>query len=394
MINKALKFLKEGTFLLHCRKKIFYTFYSIKSNTIYKKNPVENNKIFFMTYDSKYSCNLKYISDEIIRQKLPIKIVWVCKKDNKNDFPNEVKTVVRGSQEMFYEQSSSKIWFDNALNCVWYNIPKKKEQIYINTWHGSMGIKKLSGNKKWMRMAKKLKKITDYCIANSTFEENIYKKTFWPKTEYLQYGHARNDILFDTKKHGEIRKKVSNYFDVLNNDVKFMLYAPTFRDDSRTNSFNIDFSKLKDSLEKRFGGVWVILVRMHYKNRNIKLSNDWNDWLKDASSYPDMQELLAVVDSGITDYSSWAYDYVLTKRPLFIYANDIALYNNERGFYYPLEETPFDICKNNDELNNSIINFNMPDYLERCKTFLDDKGCYENGKATKSIVEFIYKLLY
>ena len=26
------------------------------------------------------------------------------------------------------------------------------------------------------------------------------------------------------------------------------------------------------------------------------------------------------LDAGITDYSSWAYDYVLTRRPLFIYA--------------------------------------------------------------------------
>lgn len=393
MFNKIKKYLIEGSIILHCRKKIDAIIGYIVRKIVYRKGMVENNKIFFMTYDSEYSCNLKYISDELIKQKLPVKIIWVCGKNNKNNFPAEVKTVVRGSYEMFEEQATSKIWLDNALNCVWYGMPKKKDQVYINTWHGSMGIKRLSGNKLWMFRAKRCKSITDYCVSNSIFEENVYSDTFWPDSKYLKYGHARNDILFDKEKHSKIKSKVFEFFEINDINSKMILYAPTFRDDGRTDCFDIDFSSLKNSLEKRFGGRWVVLVRMHFKNKNVKLSNDWNEWIKDASSYPDMQELLAVIDSGITDYSSWAYDYVLMKRPLFIYAKDIDLYNNTRGFYYPLEETPFDICKNNEDLNKSIIEFDEEKYMVKCEEFLKNKGCYEIGEATKMVVEKVKEIL-
>ena len=68
---------------------------------------------------------------------------------------------------MYYEMSTAKVWLDNALNCVWDNGMKKKPgQVYINTWHGSMGIKRLSGDKHWLRRAKLCNDVTDYCIYN------------------------------------------------------------------------------------------------------------------------------------------------------------------------------------------------------------------------------------
>lgn len=392
MIRGIRKRLIEGSFLLTCRKKIDYYLGIWSRKLFYKTGPVDNKKIFFMTYDSQYSCNLRYISDEIIRQNLPVDIVWSCGKRNAKTFPEEVRTVVRGSYKMFEEMASSKIWFDNALNCVWYGMPKKKEQVYINTWHGSLGIKRLSGNKNWLKKAKRCKKLTDYCISNSLFEEEVYRTTFWPTTPYLRYGHARNDILLQKEKHEEIIEKVREFFEI-EDDSKIMLYAPTFRDDGTTSCFDIDFSLLKQNLEKRFGGKWVLLVRMHFKNKSVKLSDEWNEWIKNASGYPNMQELLVATDLGITDYSSWAYDYILTRKPLLIYAPDIDKYNGTRGFYYPLETTPFPISQNNEELEENILNFNMDIYLQKCEEFLNEKGCAETGRAAELIVEKIKEIM-
>lgn len=172
-----------------------------------------------------------------------------------------------------------------------------------------------------------------------------------------------------------------------------MLYAPTFRDDGTTSCFDIDFSLLKQNLEKRFGGKWVLLVRMHFKNKSVKLSDEWNEWIKNASGYPNMQELLVATDLGITDYSSWAYDYILTRKPLLIYAPDIDKYNGTRGFYYPLETTPFPISQNNEELEENILNFNMDIYLQKCEEFLNEKGCAETGRAAELIVEKIKEIM-
>ena len=102
-----------------------------------------------------------------------------------------------------------------------------------------------------------------------------------------------------------------------------------------------------------------------------------------------MQELLCAVDFGITDYSSWMCDYILTRRPGFLFTLDIEKYVDERGFYYPLETSPFPVCKSNQELCDKIINFDEKKYQNDIDKFLSDKECYEDGYASKRVVELI-----
>ena len=386
--------LVQGIFFLTVRKNIDAFIGKISRKLAYRKGRVQENKLFVMTFDNDYTCNARYIVDEIIRQNLPIDIVWVGNKMTmeSNKFPSKVRVVRRTSIEMYEEQASAKIWLDNALNCLWYDMPKKKDQIYINTWHGSMGIKKLQGNDKWMAFAKKCKKTTDYMIANSTFEEEVYRTTFWPDTPIWKCGHARNDILFEKESSDRLRVEVADYFGV-DTDKKLLLYAPTFRDSGDVSCYNIDYKALKEAMEKKYGGDWIILVRMHYKNRTGAAAFKPNDWLKDAGDYPDMQKLIAVADFGITDYSSWAYDYVLTRRPMVLYAPDAEQYQNGRGLYYPLEETPFPVVFDNKGLSEAVQSFDDSVYQARIDKFLEARGCYEQGTAAKQIVENIKQLM-
>ena len=383
-----------GIFFLNIRKNIDALIGRLTRKMFYSHGKVQNNKLFVMTFDNDYTCNARYIVDEIIRQKLPIDIVWAGNKATMESgrFPSEVRVVRRTSFEMYEEQATAKVWLDNALNCLWYSMPKKKNQIYINTWHGSMGIKKLQGDDKWMSFAKRCKKTTDYMVANSTFEEDVYLDNFWPDPPTWKGGHARNDILFEKGIQNKLREEVAEYFSI-DTDKKLLLYAPTFRDTGDVSCYNINYRALKDSLEEKYGGEWVILVRMHYKNRKGAAAFKPNEWLKDAGDYPDMQKLIAVSDFGITDYSSWAYDFVLTRRPMVLYAPDVDQYASGRGLYYPLEETPFPIVHNNDELRAEILSFDEAKYQPAIDKFLEARGCYEQGTAAKQIVENIKKLM-
>lgn len=402
--NSIKRYLVAGSFLFHinkyivglfknARKRLDFAIGFLTRKLIYSKGEIKPNKIFVMTYDDTYSCNPRYIIEEVIRRELPVEIVWaVPPKKELDKFAPEIKLVSRGSYSMFEEMATSKIWIDNALSCVWYGMPKKEGQVYINTWHGSLGIKRLVGNKTWMMRAKHCNKLTDYCIANSTFEEDVYRDTFWKDVPYLKYGHARNDVFFDTERSELLRKKVYDYFN-LKNQQKLFLYAPTFRDDGDMDWFTVDFRRLKKSLEARFGGEWVILVRMHHKDRKKRNIFVGDDWLLNASDYGDMQELLPAMDAGMTDYSSWAYDYILTKRPLFLYAPDAAKYNDGRGFYYSLESTPFPLVSNNAELEKAILNFDENKYNVDVDEFLKDKGCYDDGQASKRAADLIEKII-
>lgn len=394
MLGNVKKALIMGNFLFHIRKRLDFLIGLGSRKLVYSHGKVQENKLFVMTYDNNFTCNARYIVSEILRQELPIDIVWVTpqKGDNSANFPDGIRLVKRQSYQMFEEMASSKVWLDNALNCVWFGMPKKKKQVYINTWHGSMGIKRLSGNRTWLYRARRCKRNTDFCVTNSAFEEDVFRTTFWPKTPFLKYGHARNDIFFKTDEHPSIRQKVEETLEI-EPGKKLMLYAPTFRDDGDTNCYDLDFAALKQSLEQRFGGEWVILMRAHFKNVKRKTDLEFNEWLINASKYPDMQELMTVVDAGITDYSSWAYDYILTGRPLFIYATDIEKYNDGRGFYYPLETTPFMIARNNEEMNQNVLNFDDKIYESKVKEFLAEKGCYEDGHASERVVEKIKEVM-
>lgn len=403
LINKIFESLIEGNFCKKVIDKIDYVLSRVCRNFVSINTPIQNNKILFMTYQNKYVCNLKYIAEEILKQNLPYKLVWAVDKrsDIENNFPINIKLVDRHSVEFFKEAVSAKIWIDNALNFAYEDLPKKKEQILINTWHGSMGLKRIgqndNKNEKWVKNALRCNRDTDYCISDSDFETSVYRETYWRDTPILEYGHPRNDILIKvtSQKYNEIKNKVCTKLKI-HKEKKIVLYAPTFRDNKNIECYSIDYQNLIKALNFRFGGEWVILVRHHFHLWN---NNDATNSIENienvirATNYDDMQELMLIADIGITDYSSWICDFVLTGKPAFIFATDLEEYNNERGLYYPLETTPFPIAKDNRELVNNIINFDLEIYTKKKEKFLKDRGCFEKGTASKQVVDKIKEII-
>ena len=368
-----------------------------------RKIPIQNNKIFFMNFQGTYTCNPAAIANEIIRQKLPYELVFATRKEHFKkeniikEFPEQVKLVKRGSYDFFVETASSKILIDNSINFEYLSVPKKKGQYLFETWHGSLGLKKMTpdavSSKLWVHKAKKEGKKTDFCISNSKFEtELVYKNNYWHDCKIYEYGHPRNDILFDTKNAKKIDKKVREYFEIPK-DKKIVLYAPTFRDDKTLDHYNLNLIKLKKTLNEYWGGDWVILLRLHFQLRKLVSQLKTIDGVIDATEYVDIQELISVCDLGITDYSSWICDLALTKKPGFLYTPDLDDYNSERGFFYPLTETPFPIARTNGELMKKIKDFDIKEYEQKRLLFLEKRGCVEDGNASKRVVEKIKEII-
>lgn len=371
-----------------------------KPNKNIYKIPIENNKIFLKTFSSTYSCNPKYIAEEILKQKLPYKLVWGIKEEAKADFPKDIKTVVYGTKEYLHELASSKVIIrnDRSVDDIENGIIKKEGQIYIQTWHGSLGIKKTgidinNSNGKAILSHRMDAESIDYLVSNSKFTDVLFKNIFFGNGKILKVGHPRNDIFFVDSR--SLKEHFCEKYNI-SIDTKIVMYAPTFRDKKYDlNIYSVDTEKLKQSMEYKFGGEWIVLVRLHPKLKKIKddfIKNNSN-CLIDVTDYSDMQELLAISDSVITDYSSCIYDFILTHRPAFIYATDIKEYNAKRGFYYPLESTPFPVAKNNDELIENIRNFDDKKYTNEVDEFLKEKGCIDAGHASEEVVGFIKSIV-
>lgn len=369
--------------------------------------PVKKDKIVFDNFNgNSYGCNPKYIAEEIIKRNLPYELVWlvksVKKETEKNVFPSQIRLVGITSKQALKELASAKIWIDNQRKNYFLKkgLTKKEGQYYIQTWHGSFGIKKLDAdvkafneewNEEWVKRAKYESSIMDYLITNSTFDNEVVAKALWFDNEIKQFGHPRNDVFFMDE--NQIQKKVRDYYEIPE-EKKIFLYVPSFRDNGDISWCDIDYDRILKSLGEKFGGDWVCISRLHPRAKKFdKDLIDENEKLIDGTFYPDIQELLVSADAACTDYSSCIYDFALSKKPGFIYATDIEQYNTARGFYFPLEEGPFPVARTNEEFVKNIESFDMDKYKQKIESFLQGKGSMEDGHASERVVDLIEQIM-
>ena len=412
VIKKIYNISLGGTYIKSIWRKIYLfikkgivkiaIIISIPIKSLFMKfTPINDNTIIFLCFQTGYCCNPKAIADEIIKRRLAVNIFWMINgKCDRSDYPQNLRLVKKGSYKYYRALASSKVIVDNTLNLQRAHVRKKKGQYLLQTWHGSLGIKRLDGdvvmNWKWKINAKLASIDTDFCISNSNFETEVFHNSYWNNVPILLYGHARNDILFETEEFqiNAIKDKIYKEFGI-SDETKILLYAPTHRDTLDQRAFKLDYGSLYNALVDRFGGDWCILVRLHSKVK--ALSDEWlkhtPDFVIDATNYTDMQELLLIADIGLTDYSSWIFDFMLRYKPGFMIFDDLKEFESNRGLYYPLENTPFPLAHSNVELVERIINFDREKYQEKVSSFLVDKGCIEDGNASKRIVDKIQELM-
>ena len=211
MCKKVILAIREGQLLHKIKVKLVGFISKFLLIFVRRFSKINKNQILFLTFQGNYNCNARAIADEIIKQKLPYKMYWAIRKVNMNDldqYPKELTIVRRDTYKFFKAVATSKIIIDNSTNFGFMNLKKRKGQIIIQTWHGSMGFKRLDpasvSDKNWVKKAKYLGDVTDYCITDSKFEEDVFRESYWPETTFLKYGHTRNDCLFN--KHNEFEE--------------------------------------------------------------------------------------------------------------------------------------------------------------------------------------------
>ena len=275
---------------------------------------------------------------------------------------------------------------------------QRKKQVYFQLWHGNIALKKIEFDvpeklgKYYVKSAINDNKIIDYMISNSMWcTEILYKGAFKYKKTIFEYGTPRNDILIN--KDNNVINKVRKYLNI-SNDCKVLLYAPTFRN-KYNGQYNIDFEQLISTLEKKYNTKWVVLLRLHpnVRNKAKEYGIEYKNNVIDACYYDDMQELIALSDIIITDYSSVMFDGMIGNIPVLLYATDIDAYNEERGTYFKLNELPFKVSINNDELNNIIKENSFDDLKKSYDSFKKKIGLIENGQASKKVGELIYEII-
>ena len=361
--------------------------------------PIKKNKVVCeVSCGRRYDDNQKFIMEELHKLRPDVDVVWVKDPRYPYELPSWMRSVRWRSLRWFYEYATAKVWTCNGTAPDYF--VKRKGQLYVETWHGGLGIKRVAGdiigdyaaNRTKTLSLKNASDMADVYISNSDHLSVIYRRAFKYHGPIWKCGYPKNDML--VQNHPEeglrARKELS-----IPEGHHVLLYAPTWRlrfaDEHHIdmNVYSLDMQRLKKALTDKFGGEWTMLIRFHPGLRlYAKGYQEAHPDVKDVTDYQDMQRLLMATDVMVSDYSSCIFDAALRRIPCFTYAIDFELYKYEdQGVYYEMEELPFPYAKNNDEMEQNVKTFDMEDYLKRWDAFTVRMGLNETGHSAKDIAQ-------
>src|SRR5699024_2588599 len=130
------KILKPHNIIRDLKKgiKSKRNFYKYINEKIFMKLPIKSKLVFFVILLGKYySDSAKYIYEYLNKNKSEITSVWSFKEKTK--IPERSQQVKKQSLRYYYNLAKAKYWVTNAR--MPNGVKKRKDCIYIQTWHGT-----------------------------------------------------------------------------------------------------------------------------------------------------------------------------------------------------------------------------------------------------------------
>lgn len=362
--------------------------------------PLKNIVVFNSFNGKGMADDPKYIALELLRKRANYRLVWLLNDTKNHDIPDGIEPVKLGSYKACYFLSVAKVWIDNCRGMSGWAY-KRADQYYIQTWHSTLGIKKLgTDNLKSSISARKhvkreMSKV-DLMYSNSDYRVEKYRNTFWYDGAIIKCDLPRVSCIMNQPEG--IKDKICKWLSIPTY-CKIAMYAPTFRDNNRDEFevYQYDFDRIRQSLEMKFGDDYVMLIRLHPHLRNSSVAKKFKfcDKVIDATMLPDMEELLCITDVLFTDFSSSMFDCSIGGKIVFLIAKDFLHYTkvNRELYFNPKTELPFDFCESEDELIDAIETFNYSTYSERCNMFYSSIGLEDHGNGDKVLADIVLSKL-
>lgn len=392
MRNRLLGFLRVHPGVLGVFWKLGHCFFSFLGLFI----PLRKKTMLITSFAGrKYNDSPKALYEEILKRKEfeDWEIIWAFVKPDEYDIPRGKKIKI-DSISFFLALLYCRVWISNSGMDRNLDI-RKKGIIKIETWHGApikmIGEDQKTGTLGDYKPYKETDRKTLRC-AQSKYDRDIMARVFNADRKcFIMADLPRNDKLL---KYSQIEKETIIRKLNLPKEKRILLYMPTYREfltDFRNQtyqSFPIDLGKWKSQLGKKY----VLLIRAHYVVSKIVGVCD-SEFVRDVSDYEDVNDLYAVSDMLISDYSSAFIDYSILEKPMICFAYDEDEYREKRGLYFELEkELPCPVNKDEDSVIQRITNM---DYRKECMKVHDFHMKYAPfaGHAGRTVVNCLINQL-
>lgn len=379
--------IKHNRFIQSIYRIVFSLLFSIFSFF----TPVKKNLVLISSFSGKkFNDSPKAIFDCMVKSGLieRYEVVWAF--ENPSNFElYHLKTVKIDSFKYFITAFKAKYWITNVNIERGLNF-KKRNQVYLNTWHGT-GPKTI-GNAAPGRRDYNFKKV-NYLCSDGEFLKDIFVKNFNARAEsVLLCGRPREDVLY----HADlaIKQVMMDKYNIKKTDF-VILYAPTWREPKSKElqsslSIDLDIKKILETIPNS-----KILFRAHSITSKVYSKEDFGDRFISVNDEPDIGDLFFITNVLITDYSSANLDIAILNKPFICFAPDYDEYIKERPLCFDLEkEYPFGVQKNTEEvikILNGIIKGDKK--IHELNLYKQKYGPY-GGNATSICLEKLFGIKY
>ena len=371
-----------------------------RSNTIW---------IFGAWYGQKFSDNSKWLYEYVLNNYKSIKPIWITK--NKEIY-NELR---KQNKNVYLSKSFFGIYY--SLRAKWCFLSSGTVDInryFINgakiilLWHG-MPLKKIGfSDDTQITSLKKLKLLEFFnpyiyttlhpyaTLSSAPFFNNFLIDAFRVSDSQIwQVGLPRCDAFFSEMNEPFITKIKEK-----NPTAKIMIYLPTYRMSSD------GLGKCFSPFEQKFGfnnlefqsfleeNNIIILYKPHYMDSVVDIGLSTKNFIRiNDSDFNDLYILLNNVDALITDYSSVYFDFLPSKKSVFLCPFDYKEYlSTSRGHYFNMyEEMDAVVCNSWQDFYKKAAS--MPwetvkeTEIQKFATYLDGNVCEKIVRKISEIIQ-------
>ncbi|MCS4487150.1 bifunctional glycosyltransferase/CDP-glycerol:glycerophosphate glycerophosphotransferase [Staphylococcus americanisciuri] len=299
---------------------------------------INPRNIIMLGFDYEYRGNSKYLFDYLMSHYSPENLKFVTFDIR---VPEEYRIAPRSKQFFDYFYTAKVVIAESWIPAAFR---KKEGQTWIQLWHGTPFKKMLfDSNESTMlslNMGHKVKMKNDisrwdYLIADSEIAKQKFQTSFdVAESNLVTTGYPRNQWLKENQKN----KLLIEQLKIKNNiplNKKVILYAPTWRDynykkpeSKKDKQYIMQFKKLLSHL----GDEYCIINKAH----SMDTQPSWNTGISQVYTVNDRvetQELIAISDLIVTDYSSIYFDAIHINKPFYFLLKDLSKFNITRGLY-------------------------------------------------------------
>lgn len=321
--------------------------------------------------------------------------VWVVQKtanipEQLLDDPSVI-FVKYGSDRYLRYLATAKYLINNTTFVPYFL--RRPEQKYLNTWHGTplktLGRQVNVDITEHANVTRNLLQAS-HLIAPNEHTKQVLLRDFdisgISKAPVKVLGSPRLDqvVKSESSQRLEIRRKLGIADD---DSRRIVFFAPTWR--GTNTSREVDVERLKEDIEALDAlPDTIVLFRGHHLTEGQLAGTSVQNRV--VTREVDTYQVLQIVDTLVTDYSSLLFDFLVTGRRVIAYVPDEEEYSERRGLYFKPSEVVTEVAYNRTELCRLV---NGCDEHTVDELYRDSKQRYtslEDGYAARRAVDFLF----